>query len=284
MTARKISIINRYLIFTLGVILIAQTVNAQIVTSEPHQEKNLFSNFWNDMRYVGMNTFSPQKYNKWQVLTYAGLTAIMLFGNDLETYEEYGIEKEYNLLGMPKYLGDIGNYYDKPGTYYFSAGLVTTLYGSGKIFSDPKLQQTASLMTRSLIITGLFTTALKVVIGRERPYVDGDASEFKPFNFSFDPDYMSMPSGHTSSIFAMMTVLAKQYDSWYVKVPAYTFAASVAMQRINDNKHWSSDILIGATIGYLVGSSVVKKYHYKTGYINILPTINANSVGLNIQF
>lgn len=82
----------------------------------------------------------------------------------------------------------------------------------------------------------------------------------------------------------MMTVLAKQYDSWFVKAPAYTFAASVAMQRINDNKHWSSDILLGATIGYLVGSSVVKRYHYKSGYIDLQPIINTNGIGLNIQF
>ena len=275
---------RRILVLILGLIFLSQGGNAQVINPPEKQKGNIFSNFWNDINYISINTFSPEEYNKWQLLTYAGLTAIMVFGSDMEIHEEYGVEKEYNPLRFPKYLGDIGKYYNKPGTYYFTAGLVTTIYGSGKIFNDPKLQQTASLMTRSIIITGLFTTALKVVIGRERPYVNGDANEFKPFNFSFDPDYMSMPSGHTSSIFAMMTVIAKQYDSWYVKIPAYSFAASVAMQRINDDKHWSSDILIGGTIGYIIGSLVVKRYQYKSGYIGILPTISANSVGLNIQF
>lgn len=66
--------------------------------------------------YVSINTFSPEEYNKWQLLTLVSLTAIMLLGNDLETYEEYGLEKEYDPLGFPKYIGDIGNYYNKPGT------------------------------------------------------------------------------------------------------------------------------------------------------------------------
>ena len=256
---------------------------AQITNSDTHNE-NFISSFFHDMKYVGHDAFSPKQYQTWKLFAYAGLTAALMAGNDLEMREELGLEKEYQPLGIPKYLSDIGNLYDKPGTIYFTAGLIGSLYGSGIIFNDQKLQQTTALVTKSLIITGLFNTALKVVIGRARPYMDSGPYEFKPFNFSFNPDYMSMPSGHTSSIFAMMTVIARQYDHWYVKIPAYTFAASVAIQRINDNKHWSSDILIGATVGYLVGSSMVKKYKYKRGYIDIQPIVSLHGAGLNIYF
>lgn len=270
------------MLLILGLIIVHPSAYAQEPEYSLLQNENLLSGLWNDTKYLGHETFSPELNQSWKLLTYAGFAAMLYFGSDFEIHEEYGMGKEYNPIGMPKYFGNIGNIYDKPGTLYFTAGLVGTLYGSGKIFNDAKLQKTTVLMVKSLIITGLVTSVLKVAIGRERPYVDGDPDEFKPF--SFDPDYMSMPSGHSSSIYAMMTVLAKQYDEWYIKIPAYVFAASVTAQRINTDKHWSSDVLIGGTIGYLVSSSIVKRYQYKDHYIDVQPTVTSRGLGLNIQF
>jgi hypothetical protein len=270
------------MLLILGLIIAHITAYAQETEYSALQNENLLTSLWSDTKYIGHETFSPEHNQSWKVLTYAGFAAMLYFGSDLEIQEEYGLEKEYNPIGLPKYFGEIGNLYDKPGTLYFTAGLVGTLYGSGKIFNDAKIQETTVLMVKSLIITGLVTSVLKVAIGRERPYVDDDPDEFKPF--SFDPDYMSMPSGHSSSIYAMMTVIAKQYDEWFIKIPAYVFAASVTAQRINTDKHWSSDVLLGGTIGYLVGSSIVKRYQYKDHYIDIQPTVSSKGLGLNIQF
>ena len=95
---------------------------------------------------------------------------------------------------------------------------------------------------------------------------------------------MSMPSGHTSSIFAMMTVLAKQYTKWYIKIPAYTFAFSVAFQRMNSMKHWGSDLILGGTLGYLIGSAIYNRYRSKEESFFILPVINDKSIGLAVHF
>ena len=270
------------ILFILGLLFVHPTIYAQESDFALPQNENLLSSLWNDAKYVGHETFSPEHNQWWKVLTYAGFAGMLYFGSDLEVHEEYGMEKEYNPISIPKYFGDIGNLYDNPGTLYFTAGLLGTFYGSGKVFNNDKLQETTVLMIRSLLITGLATSVLKVAIGRERPYVNGNSNEYKPF--SFDPDYMSMPSGHSSSIFAMMTVIAKQYDEWYIKVPAYAFAASVTAQRINTDKHWSSDVLIGSTIGYLIGSAIVKRYHYKDRYFDVQPTVSSRGLGLNIQF
>lgn len=273
---------NLAILLNIGIIFGFKLGHAQQSDFSLNQNENIILGLWNDAKYISYETFSPENYQSWKIITYAGLAVMLYFGSDLEVREEYGLEKKYNPIGLPKYFGYIGNLYDKPGTLYFTAGLVGTLYGSAKIFNNAKLQETTVLMVKSLVITGLVTSVLKVAIGRERPYVDGDPDEFKPF--SFDPDYMSMPSGHSSSIYAMMTVLAKQYDDWYIKIPAYVFAASVTAQRINTDKHWSSDILIGSTIGYFVGSLIVNRYHYKNHYIDVQPTVSSKGIGLNIQF
>lgn len=245
---------------------------------------NPLSLFWNDFKYISTQSLSPHNHQEWKLLTYTSLMIFFLSGNDSEFHEEYGIERERGPLGLPKIMGDVGTVYDKPGTAYFTLGLAGAMYGSGILFKDQKLKQTTGLMFRSLIISGLFSTALKIIIGRARPYVNDNARQYKPFNLALDADYMSMPSGHTSSIFAMMTVIAKQYDSWWIKIPAYSFAVSVACQRMMNRKHWGSDLLIGGLIGYLVGDAVVKRHKARSMDTLFEPVIGPREIGIAIRF
>ena len=257
----------------------AQTPELQIRT----QQTSFFKGVWNDLKKGADNTFSIDKHNLFSIAAFSGITSLFILSTDLEMHEEYGIEKETSPIGIPQLMGKVGRYYDKPGPVYFAVGFAGTMYGAGKMLHNQKLVETTNLVARSLIVTGVITTALKMLIGRARPYQSKDPHRFKPFNFKLNSDYMSMPSGHTSSIFAMMTVIAKLYDSWYVKIPAYSFAASVAFQRMDDKKHWSSDLLVGATIGYLIGSTIVKK-HRSDNIYEIQPVFSLNSVGFAIQF
>lgn len=82
----------------------------------------------------------------------------------------------------------------------------------------------------------------------------------------------------------MMTVLAKQYDSWWVKIPAYTLATSVAIQRMESRNHWGSDVLVGGLIGYWVGGTLVNKHKSKLQMLPFEPYITGNGVGLSINF
>jgi membrane-associated phospholipid phosphatase len=93
-----------------------------------------------------------------------------------------------------------------------------------------------------------------------------------------------MPSGHVSSAFALMTVLAKQYEHWYVEIPAYTFAVSVAFQRMTSRSHWASDTILGGAIGYWVSNVLVQKQRRpsKSPSLNFYPA--GNGLGVVMQF
>jgi membrane-associated phospholipid phosphatase len=41
-------------------------------------------------------------------------------------------------------------------------------------------------------------------------------------------------------------------------VPAYALASAVAVSRLQRNKHYLSDVMAGATLGYIVGRTVVR--------------------------
>ena len=63
----------------------------------------------------------------------------------------------------------------------------------------------------------------------------------------------SFPSGHTAAAFLTASLFAKEYghrNSWY-SVGAYGVATSTALLRRINDKHWTSDVMVGAGIGIL---------------------------------
>ncbi|WP_407404079.1 phosphatase PAP2 family protein [Sodaliphilus sp.] len=84
----------------------------------------------------------------------------------------------------------------------------------------------------------------------------------------------SFPSGHTATAFAAATIMHKEYgltrSPWY-SVGAYSAAAATGILRAHNNRHWASDILVGAGIGiistdlgYLITDLIFKDKGTKT--------------------
>ena len=139
-------------------------------------------------------------------------------------------------------------------------------------------------MVESFIFTGAITSFSKELFARSRPYTGRGPHDFNFFKFSKKAEYLSMPSGHTSAIFSMMTVLAKRCDQWWIKVPAYTLGILVALQRIDANKHWTSDVIVGGALGYWVGSTLVNRNTNKSQATSFNPYFSPSCIGININF
>ena len=63
----------------------------------------------------------------------------------------------------------------------------------------------------------------------------------------------SFPSGHTATAFMAATMLHKEYghrSPWY-SIGAYTVATVTGVTRQLNNRHWMSDVMVGAGIGIL---------------------------------
>ncbi len=46
-----------------------------------------------------------------------------------------------------------------------------------------------------------------------------------------------------------------------VPVIAYSAASLIGVSRITENKHWVTDVVVGAALGYLTGKHVDNNYH-----------------------
>lgn len=96
---------------------------------------------------------------------------------------------------------------------------------------------TAKLAIAALIPTNLAVEGLKRATFRARP--DG---EHKRSNASF-------PSSHAANAFAIAWVLGRRYRKWAWAL--WSFAAVVAFSRVYLNRHYVSDVLVGAAVGVL---------------------------------
>lgn len=77
--------------------------------------------------------------------------------------------------------------------------------------------------------------------------------------------YTSFPSGHTAQAFAAATFLSEEYKSKFKWMPylAYGIASSVGVLRVANNKHYISDVLVGAGLGILSMKMSYLTHQYK---------------------
>lgn len=63
----------------------------------------------------------------------------------------------------------------------------------------------------------------------------------------------SFPSGHTAQAFMAATFLHKEFGQGrpWVTITGYTLATGVGLLRVMNDRHWASDVLVGAGIGVL---------------------------------
>ncbi len=151
-------------------------------------------------------------------------------------------------------LRKASNYISAVGAGYTLGGLTlgTLLYGHAKNDSETMKMGRNGM----LALAGAWTDnyVLKFALGRERPSnADGEGSFWKAKN--------SFPSGHALTTFAVASAMAHtQGCPKWVKITSYGVAAAVSFARWGAHRHYPSDILAGATLGYFMGRSVAANH------------------------
>ena len=119
------------------------------------------------------------------------------------------------------------------------------LLAAGVATGDANVTGAGKRLGASLALAAGLMGGGKAIMGRARPddpTQDGD-------DFGLFAGKGSLPSGHTAMAFAMATSLADDIDRPWATVGLYTAAGAVGWSRINDNRHWLSDVAAGAVVG-----------------------------------
>jgi membrane-associated phospholipid phosphatase len=144
----------------------------------------------------------------------------------------------------------------EPGATYgnlaFQFPLAITWWIVGHAAGSDNSADAGRDLLRAQILGASWAYALKYAVNRTRP--NGDPRSF--------------PSGHATAAFATATVLQEHYG-WKLGVPMYAVAAYVGLERVTQQKHWPSDVVVGAALGTICGRTVT--LHVRRARLNVQP-------------
>jgi hypothetical protein len=152
-----------------------------------------------------------------------------------------------------------------PGAYVIGGGL----YVFGRLAKYDRVADLGWHGTEAVLLAEGMTYVIKGLAGRARPFLsegkDADALYFgKGFTSG---NYSSFPSGHSTTAFAAAAAVTNESTRWWPKSEwvigpiMYTGAAAVGLSRMYHNRHWASDVVMGAAIGTFTGRKVVQYAH-----------------------
>lgn len=150
----------------------------------------------------------------------------------------------------------LGKWTGEPVT---SAALTAGFYIYGLAADDSEFRQIGFEIGESAIYSGMITGILKYSLGRWRPYKKNGPATYSPLKLGSN-DYLSLPSGHATLAFSLATVLSSHTDNNWLKALFYAPAILTTASRVYHHQHWTSDVFLGASIGYFVGKFVTDRH------------------------
>lgn len=216
----------------------------------PFSSKEYLKSYWDNGIQLIQQPFK-WKGKDWAILggSVALTTGLTHFDNDINK----PFQKWNSPFGVS--FGKAGNI---AGNTYVMVGSTLAVMATGIIAHNNKLKNFAMDNLQAQIFTGAITYLTKNLFGRARPdnnlgngYWDGP---FKSNHFE------SFFSGHTSVAFstATMIYLHSKKKLW-VGILSYAAATGIGISRMQQQKHWASDVLMGAITGTAISTFIFRQ-------------------------
>ena len=222
---------------------------------------------------IRFSELSKRKKKDWILAgsTLAAGSLIYIFDDDIRNVFQR------NRSSFTNHLSE--NIVEPFGSGLYSMPLFGLLYLYGEIGQDSKSKTVALDGVKTYVLSASVAFVLKQIGKRHRPFHDPEPNS-KLWEGPFgDSKYNSFPSGHALVSFALASYVSSAYkDKVWVGIASYSIAGLVGLSRLNDDKHWASDVFIGAVIGYAVGKCIYNNSFEKHN-IQVLP-VAQNGLGI----
>jgi membrane-associated phospholipid phosphatase len=144
-----------------------------------------------------------------------------------------------------------------------------SMFAAGRVSSNDRLAAVGLHGTEALLLGAAAGTVMKDIFGRARPFVDTTGPNPDDWQigrgYKRGGNYQSFPSGHTLAAFAAAGAVTAETSAYW---PAATYliigpamyggATVVGLSRMYNNRHWASDVVMGAASGTFAGMKVVR--------------------------
>ena len=225
-------------------------------------DKGYFKSILTDARDI---VISPYRWNKYQWIAASGV--VVLAG--VFYTQDANIQKVVQKNQSPFWDNASKYGLERLGSGLYSLPALGVMYGIGALVKDDKARYTALKGVEAYILGFLADNLMKQLTNRSRPYQTTPVNPNiwdGPFTLKINS---SFPSGHSTNIFAVATVVATSYSKTiWVPILCYSLAGLTAASRVYQNDHWFSDIFIGSALGFAIGRTIMNNHIKK---LKVLP-------------
>ena len=234
--------------------------------------KDYLKSYWCDSKAF---IVSPAKWRGKQWIEFSAVTAagVLAYTQDEKIQKYFVAHQSTTADNLSKFV------FEPYGR--FAPVIIGGLYIGGRLAKDNRLAGTSLTSAKSFIVASVCAEIVKQLTHRHRPFQD-DVPDHANWDGPLSKiEYSSFPSGHSTAAFSMATVFALEYRSTiWIPVLAYTLATGTAISRLYDNKHWSSDIVIGSALGFVTGRFMWKQSRKSQSRLVVLPAVGTQSASL----
>jgi hypothetical protein len=183
------------------------------------------------------------------IILLAGGASVALHSSDADDKIADNFEDHHSFHGFTdESLNIVGN----PWTHF---GASVLWYGVSKKNHDDFNTERAKSMVAALSVTNVATFSLKAIRHNDSP-------NGKDWVWS---------SGNTASSFTVASMLDEYYGP-SVGIPAYALASLIAYRMVDTGDQWTSDVVIGAAVGWVVGHTFgAKQKQLEIAGFKVLP-------------
>jgi len=164
--------------------------------------------------------------------------------------------REWTLRGHTRSLDHFAQSVNGLGTARHLIPAIALTYASALLTRHESLANGTLNAAAAYIASDLVESALKPVIGRERPNVEGNSHRFHPFTTS--GEWHSFPSAHVAHVTSLAQAISMQTRSRSLTMVCGVVVALVAWDRVYEDQHWTSDVTATAALSSVISDATVK--------------------------
>ncbi|MBQ8223077.1 MAG: phosphatase PAP2 family protein [Bacteroidales bacterium] len=245
--------------------------------------KKYLKSYWNS----GLTILEQPLHYDWKDWTVFGGVAA---ATTLSFIYDEDIYRWVNDNFSQKQAESFSQYSDVFGEELFIVPSIAATYVISAINKDCRLRNMSLAALQSFVFAEVASVGIKVLTCRVRP--DSPSPTSVPNSQQWEGPFAtfestSFVSGHSMRAFALATTVAGFYpEKTWVGIVSYSLATLTSAGRVISSEHWSSDVIVGAALGYFIGRGVVK-FNEKIGNItsvDIQPIATNYGLGIAVKF
>lgn len=164
--------------------------------------------------------------------------------------------REWTLQRQSRSLDRIARVVNPLGTTRVLVPSMAVTYATALLTNRRTLAEETLTTAAGYVAADLVESALKPLIGRERPNVEGNSHRFHPF--TTNGDWHSFPSAHVTHITAIARAVSMQTSSMPLSVFCGTIVTLVGVDRVYEDQHWTSDVAASIALSSMVSSATIR--------------------------